>query len=59
MLEITGGLGGLSPSSGILKNTTFRKLYLLLSSVEDVRYSTILDPLEGANPNQRISVLSL
>jgi hypothetical protein len=46
---------GLRPLSGILKNTTFRKLDLFPSSVEGWETPTQLSPLERANPNIQAS----
>jgi hypothetical protein len=42
---------GVCPSSGIVKNTPFRKLDLLPSSGERVKTPTLLGPLERANLN--------
>jgi hypothetical protein len=42
---------GLYPSSGILKNTTFRKLDLFLSSYEGLGNTTVFGWLERANHN--------
>jgi hypothetical protein len=43
------GVFGLCPSSGILKNTTFRQLDLFPSSAERWETATLLGPLGRAN----------
>jgi hypothetical protein len=56
------GVFGLCSSSGNLetkKNTTFRKLYLFPSSVEDWETPTLLGPLERANLSHWITYVNI